>query len=327
MTTASDSHDSKVLSVILCNGCLIIASTLALFVRLFVRMKYLTGIQLDDVFCVVGWVRCFQERSMTGYGYGKHIDTIHSEKELEIFLKLDFATELMYLHALCAIKISFCLFYLKIFPGNRFRIIVWCILGLVISETAEETFVVIFQCWPIRKAWDPTEKEGGKCLPLLAFFYISFAARLVTDLALFTLPVPQLIRLKMTFVKRAGLLWQASSGRLILIDFSRIAHNLVETLNWSSAELELAVFISCFPSFKALVSFRYPGLRRKLGLSAEHSYGASYELYNSNPDEDHSRGLFHSSESKKAGAIFGTHIEVGASQNGSEEPNLPCQRM
>lgn len=131
-----------------------------------------------------------------------------------MFLKLDFVTEVTYLLALGAIKISFCLFYLKIFPGHKFRIVCWFLIGLLIAEATEEIFVVIFQCWPVEKAWDAAKKVEGKCLQLLTFYYISFGIRLATDLAIFTLPIPKLIQLKMTLGKRIGLVFMFSLGAL-----------------------------------------------------------------------------------------------------------------
>lgn len=81
----------------------------------------------------------------------------------------------------------------------------------------EETFVVIFQCWPIHKAWDAGGTVKGKCLSLTAFYYISFGIRLATDLALFALPLPKLVRLNMTMGKRAGLVIMFGLGVLYAI--------------------------------------------------------------------------------------------------------------
>lgn len=123
-------------------------------------------------------------------------------------------TELTYLWALGAVKISFCLFYLKVFPGKTFSIVCWCVMGLVTAETTEETFVIIFQCSPVHKAWDATGTVPGKCLQLLSFYYISFGIRLATDIALFALPIPNVISLKMSPGKRAGLVFMFSLGVL-----------------------------------------------------------------------------------------------------------------
>lgn len=45
-------------------------------------------------------------------------------------------------------------------------------------------------------------------------------------------------------------------------------------------ELGVAIFIACFPSFKALVSYQFPELRQFLGLSSGgQSYANRYEMY------------------------------------------------
>jgi hypothetical protein len=54
--SALDASGSKVLAVVVCNIVLIVASTLGLLVRFFVRIRYLNGISWDDAFCAIGWV-------------------------------------------------------------------------------------------------------------------------------------------------------------------------------------------------------------------------------------------------------------------------------
>lgn len=61
-SASSEADESKVGAVIICNAVLIAASTLGLIVRLFVRLRYLGGIGLDDAFCAIGWV-CWIRRS------------------------------------------------------------------------------------------------------------------------------------------------------------------------------------------------------------------------------------------------------------------------
>lgn len=113
-----------------------------------------------------------------------------------------------------AIKTSFCLFYLKIFPGKVFKILCYCVLVVIVGETISDFFVVIFQCWPVAKAWDASGNLEGRCLELLNFFYISFAVRLVTDVALIVLPIPQLLQLKISIGKRVGLIVMFGLGAL-----------------------------------------------------------------------------------------------------------------
>ena len=171
---------------------------------------------------------------VTRFGYGHHVYTILDERKLAMFLKvsseplhisklpsltfinyqLDFVAELSYVVAFGAIKTSFCLFYLKIFPGKTFKILCYCVLFVIVGETCSDLFVVTFQCWPVAKAWDASGTLGGRCLELLTFYYISFALRTVTDLALLTLPIPRLLRLKISTGKRVGLIIMFGLGAL-----------------------------------------------------------------------------------------------------------------
>lgn len=48
---------SRIPEIIACNVVLLVFATGGLLIRLFVRVRYLTGINLDDVVCVTSWVR------------------------------------------------------------------------------------------------------------------------------------------------------------------------------------------------------------------------------------------------------------------------------
>ncbi|KAJ5152784.1 uncharacterized protein N7482_009262 [Penicillium canariense] len=350
---------------------LIASSTLCIFVRVFVRVRYIS-FGLDDCFCVIGWVltvlEClvciiskfdapgrrlnpnhtflrltFNTTIVTNYGYGKHIDTIHDANTIQMFLKLDFVTELSYVLALGCIKISFCLFYLKIFPGKVFRILCWCVLVVLAGETLADFFVVVFQCSPVYKAWDAAGVVDGKCLQLLSFFYIAFGIRLGTDFALLALPIPQLLKLKIAKGKRVGLIVMFGLGGLVMVtsiirvtylsNFS-IDHtwSLVDPLNWSSTELGVGVINACVPSFKALVTFRYPKLRSMLGLSSDRSHGARYEMYGSasrratHPDDPGSWRRSHGGTAHAKSGTTRTRTDVETSWSGSEERIIPQSR-
>lgn len=292
-TTPGDADESQVSSILICNIILIVASALAVFIRIYARIRYIS-VGWDDYLCIVGWVGTFVECLMcvlmTRFGYGHHVYTIHDDRKLAMFLKLDFVAELSYVVAFGAIKTSFCLFYLKIFPGKTFKILCYCVLFVIVGETFSDLFVVTFQCWPVAKAWDASGALGGRCLELLNFYYISFALRTVTDVALLTLPIPWLLRLKISSGKRVGLIIMFGLGALVTVasiiratylnNFSTDhTWSLVQTLNWSSAELGVGVIISCVPSFKALVTFQFPQIRSLLGLSSDRSNRGYRETY------------------------------------------------
>lgn len=47
---------SRIPEIIFCNTALLAIATAGLLVRLFVRIRYLTGINLDDLLCLTSWV-------------------------------------------------------------------------------------------------------------------------------------------------------------------------------------------------------------------------------------------------------------------------------
>lgn len=48
---------SRIPDIIACNVILLVFATGGLLIRLFVRVRYLTGINLDDIICMTSWVR------------------------------------------------------------------------------------------------------------------------------------------------------------------------------------------------------------------------------------------------------------------------------
>ncbi|KAJ5701434.1 hypothetical protein N7488_008982 [Penicillium malachiteum] len=277
---------SRIPDIIACNVILLIFATGGLVVRLFVRVRYLTGINLDDFICITSWVftfvLCFTAMYMTKYGFGKHIGTVSSFNARAMFLKLDFVTMLAYVLALGTIKMSFCLLYLHIFPGKKFRIACWWLLAMVTAQMIAETLVVLFQCTPVHKAWDATGLVEGTCVNMNTFYYINFGIKLASDLTLFLMPIPKVIGLKMSVGKRAGIVVMFGLGLLVCItSIIRISYlnefkvdhtwSMVNAMNWSCVEVAVAIFIACIPSFNTLIVFRFPRLQRLLSLPSNNS--------------------------------------------------------
>jgi hypothetical protein len=131
-------------------------------------------------------------------------------------IQLDFVTMVAYVLALGTIKMSFCLLYLHIFPGKKFRIGCWWLLAIVVAQTIAETLVVLFQCTPVHKAWDATGLVEGTCVNMNTFYYANFAVKLASDLALFTLPIPKVMQLRMSVGKRVGVAVMFGLGLLLV---------------------------------------------------------------------------------------------------------------
>ena len=68
------------------------------------------------------------------------------------------AIQALYPLSMAFIKISTLLLYLRIFPGRPFRLWLWSVGLFVAIYTGVQVLGSIFQCRPIRKAWDPLVK-------------------------------------------------------------------------------------------------------------------------------------------------------------------------
>lgn len=117
-----------------------------------------------------------------------------------------------YIPSFVASKLSFVFFYLKIFPSTGYRYACYVIGAALVAEFIEETAVVMAQCKPFAKAWKP--ELPGNCIELLTFYYVAFATKLVTDLALFCLPIPMLRKLSIGLAKKVGVMFMFSLGLL-----------------------------------------------------------------------------------------------------------------
>lgn len=88
------------------------------------------------------------------------------------------------------------------------------LIVLLMMECLEEIIVVLLQCQPLEKAWDVTDSIPGHCLNMTVFYYVSFGIKLATDIAIFVLPIPPLLRLRVRGLQKFGVLLMFSLGLL-----------------------------------------------------------------------------------------------------------------
>lgn len=101
-------------------------------------------------------------------------------------------------------KISIVFLYLRIFVGNLFRRICWLFIVVVICYTIGSSTATVFQCTPIRRAWD--RAVFGTCINLTVSWYANAAFSIFSDLAILTLPMPVIKSLKLPKRARIGLM-------------------------------------------------------------------------------------------------------------------------
>ena len=100
------------------------------------------------------------------------------------------ATEMFYCPTIACVKFSVLLLYRRIFPNPRFRMIMWSLGAFIVCYSLVLFFGIIFQCNPIRGAWEPG--LDAKCIDLGLIILVTSALNVFTDVSTLCLPLPLL---------------------------------------------------------------------------------------------------------------------------------------
>lgn len=94
------------------------------------------------------------------YGLGQHRDDL-SIQSYRNFLKYKFLDFCQFFWALAMLKISVCLFLLRLSQFDRLKRVLWTLIGFLLASTLVLSLLIILQCQPIYKAWDLN--TSGRC--------------------------------------------------------------------------------------------------------------------------------------------------------------------
>jgi fucose permease len=188
------------------------------------------------------------------------------------------------------IKISILTFYLRAFRPNRFT--VWSsiiILVIVCSAGIALTFLNLFQCQPMSAGWTAAPIDRPSlCINVVVLYLSSAPVNLITDVAIFLLPIRIATRLRLPRRQKAILVFTFALGAfVIIVGVLRIAYleeaalaqmhnegvsdnnegqgprlptdkNLSYDVSlsymWSAVEVNVGIICACLPSLKLLVA-------------------------------------------------------------------------
>ncbi|KAK5044881.1 hypothetical protein LTR84_010419 [Exophiala bonariae] len=222
-------------------------------------------------------------------GLGRHADTV-SEEENEMLSKLLYASIIVYNLGLVFVKDSILYQYLRFFVHRVYRRIAW---GLIVFVTAVGSAMIItscVSCLPVQYFWD--KRGDGHCVNLMAFWFSFSGFNIITDLAVWLLPMPVLKGLQLPRKQKYSLIAVFALGGfgcitailrlhvLYVVSMSTdITYDNVGAATWSSCELNVGIACSCVPAFRPLISRIFPRLlssTRRDHTSDPFSRGAAY---------------------------------------------------
>ncbi|PHH65380.1 hypothetical protein CDD81_2484 [Ophiocordyceps australis] len=167
----------------------------------------------DDYFMIFATIVAVAE-CITGlvygapYGLGRHIEAV-SEHDLRMYLMGDYIFSHFYDVAIGCTKLSVLALYYRIFVTKSFRrliigVAIYVCLWLVAMEV-----VLGFGCRPIQAWW---EAAPGRCVNKVSFTYFTNVTNLVTDLFIFVMPIPMILKLHTTRNNKISLCFLFSIG-------------------------------------------------------------------------------------------------------------------
>lgn len=120
--------------------------------------------------------------------------------------------------ALAAIKVSILLFYLTLAKEEfLFRLGIYITLGVVLLSTTALTLVNLFPCRPLSASLLITTPPGTYCIDIVALYISTAPVNIGTEVAIFFLPMPILLRMLLPRRQKVILLLTFGTGLFVIV--------------------------------------------------------------------------------------------------------------
>jgi hypothetical protein len=119
--------------------------------------------------------------------------------------KIFYVVPPIYNLGICMIKVSILMQYLRIFAVKMRRITVVTAV-LVMLWTIATVILGLLACLPVPSFWDPAAYPDHYCMPILPGWYSNSAVNILSDVVIFSLPIPVLWKLQMPKSQRISLI-------------------------------------------------------------------------------------------------------------------------
>ncbi|PVH98848.1 hypothetical protein DM02DRAFT_484891, partial [Periconia macrospinosa] len=256
-------------------------SLITVWLRFYVRsvMLGITGsddfVMIFAMVCTTATFVCFVIE--TQHGLGKHLlAMLASPTDYTEFLKINYAHAIIVMIGVSAVKVSIALSLIRLSPQRKYSQFLWGIIIFVVAMTLACALTLIFQCIPVRAAWDfslrppPTGTGTARCYPIYTFRNIGLmnsSFNIITDVLFATLPIPLIWKLQLnmrTKISLIGILslgWFACAAAIIKAIrqwhvFDEPDWTVYNSFNvWNFIELTIGIIAASLPSLKPLFNW------------------------------------------------------------------------
>ncbi|KAL5119255.1 hypothetical protein ACEQ8H_002742 [Pleosporales sp. CAS-2024a] len=274
-------------------------ATLLLVCRITATVRNRGWLGLEDAFVIMANINLILLAACiytaTTYGFGQTLADIkktggNPKEALKFFwLTLSFYTLTNGFN-----KMAFLALYYRLFPMKKFRQACMVLMAISAGWTISFLIACIFQCKPLHRVYDRT--IPGKCINFSAHRWSNASLNLVTDLAIFILPLPVILKLNMSMGNKIGLIILFSMGFFICLTTALRMSTLPLSLRshqptydsapanlWSFIEAATGVICACLISLRKSISTIWPSQWR----SSRGTNTGPYRKYGSGPLGSH----------------------------------------
>ncbi|PVI03374.1 hypothetical protein DM02DRAFT_612305 [Periconia macrospinosa] len=275
-----------------------VLAMITMIARLFVRLRIIQNVGWDDYMMIFAMTLSIAGQCLifpqVYYGGGKHIEYI-APKDFQTAFKLNFATQPIYLIAICVVKESIGFFLLRIAVTKVYKRIISGIMAFMAFYTIGCFFTIVLQCTNLAVQWDPTVK--GTCWTketIQTLSYTNLGFNITTDLlfAVF-IPIPMLWHVQMnrrqksTIVGILGLGIFATAAALVkttyVSQYGKQGDWLWDSRNitiWTVVESNTGIIagnLPCLkPLFRSVLGATYGRGSRNPSKNISRTYGGGY---------------------------------------------------
>ncbi|TKX22297.1 hypothetical protein C1H76_5587 [Elsinoe australis] len=246
-----------------------------LLLRMFTRGIIVRNIGPEDWTILAAWV-CSLGLTIcilfeVANGQGHHIETLSAE-DLTSLQKALYYSIILYQGALVLNKISILCQYYRIFPGKNIRLAIWIMAGVTGVYGFWSIFGNVSMCTPIPSYWNHTI-ANSHCMSNTAVWFSNAAINIVTDIAIFLLPMPALKQLQLPKKQKIGLMLVFALGGFVCLTSIlrlRALHDVTKSTDltwengpiayWSSVEVNVGIICASLPTLKAFAMKFMPHL-------------------------------------------------------------------
>ncbi|KZL72474.1 CFEM domain-containing protein, partial [Colletotrichum tofieldiae] len=190
--------------------------TLAIVLRLAVKLARVASWGADDTTIFLAYIipvflqvlNSFVEKN----GAGQDIWAISFDQIDRYFMGL-YIAQCLYYVCMMLIKSSILFTFLRVFVGDRLRLLLWAtqVFNLMVGLTF--TLLGIFQCRPISLAWTFWDQEhNGHCIGIQYIGITHASLNICLDVWMLAMPAVQIWRLNMQRRKRLSVIFMFSLG-------------------------------------------------------------------------------------------------------------------